>query len=794
MSSIFTGPHSRPRDLVRALLVYSCGILFVLAFPAGLASAQEKATAWVRVSVTDRERHPVENALVGTQGSHVQAPLGITRSDGVVLLGPLHAGSVTLTVRRLGFVDATPTVQLIAGDTVRLDVLLDASVQALGTMRVVSLRGDQTPSRTIGREQVAAGIPHDAADVLRVLPGTDAMRRGALGFDPVVRGLRDTQLGVYVDAARTFPGGPAGMDTPLSHVDPAHVQTMEVVSGPYALTWGAGNLSAVRVTTDALPGATARSIAGRVSSGYDGNLGAQEHAASLTGALGPEGRVQYATSGAWRSGGDYRDGDGRVVAGGFTSREARAKLGVRVGAGGMLSVLAAKQEQRDIDYPGRPLDAAYFDSHHLQGEYVWKDTGPRRTSRWRPREASLMGYVYDVDHLMDNDDKPTALANPNRTPPFPLRINTWSGVRVTGGRAMVGMEMAGVRWLAGGDVFRADHDARRQTDRRDNGVLVRRDLIWGGAHITDAGGYVRGERDVGRTTLTATVRADVVRANADSASAFFVQQNGADLSSREFNWSGAATLRIPLSVRWSLTAGLGSVVRTAEANERFSDRAAAKRAQTNAEFLGSPTLAPERSTQADLWLEGHVSRLHVQVNAFTRSMTDYITIAPTSLPRAQAGSPPPVFRFVNGRAVYHGGEIITTSAVTSALSLDGSLSYLYGDDRTLTEPALGVTPLRGALRARLAPARVRWFMESTLHAAGRQSRVALTRGERSTSGWTTVDMQGGYQLGRGLSLRGGVRNLLDRAYVQHLTALDAFTAGRIAEPGRVWFTRLSVAW
>lgn len=409
-----------------------------------------------------------------------------------------------------------------------------------------------------------------------------------------------------------------------------------------------------------------------------------------------------------------------------------------------------------------------------------------------------MGYAYDVDHLMDNDDKPTALANPQRTPPFPLIINTWSGVHVTGGRAAAGFSSGLWSWQVGGDVYHADHHANRRTDRRDTGAAVRRDLIWGGARIMDAGVYLRSERPFGRVRVAATARFDMVRADADSASVFFRQQHGSDLSSNEANWSGAATARVPLAGSWSLTAGLGSVVRTAEANERFSDRAAAKRAQTNAEFLGNPQLAPERSTQGDLWLEGRAAGVQWQVNAFARRLDDYITIQATDLPRAQAGSPPPVFRFINGRALYHGGEVTATRRVYTDWSVSSAVSYLRGDDQTLNEPALGVTPLRGDVRVRYAPVRAPWWLEAAWHAAGSQSRVATTRGERVTSGWSTTDVQGAYTVGgdspRALTIRGGVRNLFDRSYVQHLTALDAFTAGRIFEPGRVLFVRVSAGW
>jgi iron complex outermembrane recepter protein len=751
-------------------------------------------TAWIAVTLVSQARVPLRGARISVTPQQTAARTLEARTDstGRATLGPLPAGPAELTAARVGFVSQLQQLSLGAGDTLRLTLVLDPAAQELGTIRVLASRGDLTPEERIDRERIAARAPHDAADVLRTVPGTDVVRRGAIAFDPVVRGLRDTQIGVYVDAARTFPGGPAGMDTPMSHVDPAHVSEIEVLTGPYALTWGAGNLSAIRMTTNPLPSPAARSASFRLTTGYDGNLDASEVAGRVEGALGRGGQVRYVAGGAWRQGNDYRAGDGSIVPAGFSSREGRARLGLRTGKDATLTLSGAFQAQRDIDYPGRPLDADYFDTAHLQGEWsLYRPSGQTL------RGLDLMAYVYDVDHLMDNDGKPTALPDPSRMPPFAVNINTTSAVRVLGGRAALRLA-APAEWdlEVGGDAYHADHDAYRTVDRRDNGAPVRRDLIWGGAWIRTAGVFARAERAFGATRLAVSGRVDQVRADTDSASAFFIAQHGEGLSSSETNVSGAITLRVPVGARWAVTTGLGSVVRTAEANERFSDRAAAKRAQTNAEFLGDPALRPERSTQADVWLEGFFPKVTVRTGVFVRRMDDYITIEATDLPRAQPGSAPPVFRFVNGRADYYGAELATDVAVTEALTLAGSLAYLHGQDGTLDEPALGVTPLKGDFRIRLAPPGAAWFLEQATHAAASQDRTAETRGEIATPGWTTVDLSGGVRLWQGTThgvlFQGGVRNLFDHHYVHHLTALNAFGRARIPEPGRVAFIRLTM--
>ena len=76
---------------------------------------------------------------------------------------------------------------------------------------------------------------------------------------------------------------------------------------------------------------------------------------------------------------------------------------------------------------------------------------------------------------------------------------------------------------------------------------------------------------------------------------------------------------MPAAEGWNLSLGVGSVVRTADALERYADRFPASKAQTSAEFVGNPNLDPERSTQADVWLDGAGGAGRLNSTAFTAS-------------------------------------------------------------------------------------------------------------------------------------------------------------------------------
>lgn len=738
-------------------------------------------TGTIRASVQDTQGRPLASVTVRVEGTTLGS---FTSSEGRVTITRVPTGEQSVTASLLGYREQRASVTVTADGLTDVAFALTTSAVEVSGIEVSVLRPGLNPDVRVEETQLQEENPHDIGSVMRALPGLDAIRRGGLGLDPVVRGLRDTQVGAYVDGMRTFSGGPGGMDTPLSHVDPSAIQGMEVMKGPYALTWGAGNMSAIRVETRPLPARGSAPLSGRFRLGHDTNLSATESAIDFAGAGE---RLAYTASGVWRESGDYSSGADVETPSGFTSSEVRGRVGLFTAPGSTLTLSGWYQGQRDIDYPGRPLNAEFFDTYN--GSLRWSHA----PAAGALRSFNAMAYYYTVDHAMNNDEKPTALPDPDRVPPFPMDIVTVSNVKTLGGRLSTELAPGGEWTLeVGGDAYTATHDASSTTQNRDNGMLMMERLIWGGARLSNVGVFAKVDRPLGRVSASGTVRVDHVRADADSASAFFQDNASAELASTETSLSGAITLSLPLTSTWSVSAGVGSVVRPADANERFSDRSPSKRAQIGAEFLGDPGLRPERSTQVDLWAETRYPRWAGSLNVFAQRIDDNITIEETDLPRQRPMSAPTVFRYVNGDARYRGAEASLRVAVTDALMASASTAYLWGKDVTLDEPALGVSPWRGDLGLRWEPRADGPFVEATGRVVSDQERVSGTRGEQATPGYETLDIQGGVSLPGGVMARAGVNNLFDRTYTNHLNSRNPFTGFQVPEPGRVLFVRISV--
>jgi iron complex outermembrane receptor protein len=766
--------------------------LFLSALPlVGPAHAQSPGAVTGRV-VHAEAGGPLPGVNVVVDGTGRGASTG---PEGRFVVDGLDAGTYTVRAQFVGYTPKSRAIEVPAGGTVQVQFALSPRTVGLDAVEVTARQVREAGER-IQKTKIQEANPRDAGEVLRTMPGLDAVRRGPVGLDPVVRGLRATQVGVYVDGMRTFPAGPARMDSPLSHTGPSTMQSIEAAKGPYALTWGGGQLSAIRVETNGLFDVPrGEPLGGQLRTGYDSNLGAYD----VTGtAGGRHGAVAYRVDGAYRQGHDYRAGDGQTIPADFLNRELRAKVGYQPGDNQRLTAGGGYQRQDDVDYPGRLLNADVFKSGRGRLGYEYA------SGQGLVRSVTATAYGYQTLHTMNNRGKVTYESE--NFPGPPLRVSVTSDITTVGGR--VATELApspDLRLKVGADGYRTYRDAERPFRVVMNGQpmvppFYESDQIWPGVSIADAGVFAQATHLFGTVEATGTVRADVAWAGADEKQVTDVYLDiaepgagtldAAKLDQQELNLSGALMLTAPLTEVWSLSVGGGTAVRTASALERFADRFPSNKAQTSAEFIGNPRLDPERSWQADLEVDARYDRAAVTVSGFARRLSNYITL--TDAPDVEPMLPLPIFaegpfRYSNGTATFYGGEASASVALRPSLTVSASGSYLWGKNLKTGQPALGVAPLRGNLAVRIEPPQGRFYVEGTLRAAAEQDRVATVLGETPTEGAVTLDVKGGVEMGGGVSVEGGVTNLTDADYTNHLNAKNPYSGTPIPEPGRVLF-------
>ena len=769
-------------NLINRSFICKTALFFIIFYSSQLLFAQNGS---IRGTVTELDTgEPVPAATIILEDTRLGTA---SKEDGSFLLEKIPAGSYKIVVSFVGFETIRRNIAIEPGETKTVNFSLEKANFKLKGIAVSALRPDLKQESTVGEKDVKEEVPMDSGELLRIVPGVDAVRRGPIGFDPVIRGLRETEVGTYLDGTRIFPAGPARMDSPLSHLDPSNIESMEVVKGPYALTWGSGNLSAIRVKTknlDRLPNNSMNTSAGF---GYQTNQDAFESIFSVS---GRKDDLAVWINGAWREGNNFETGSDILVPADFLSREIRGKIGYRLNEQSELTLGIGFQNQKDIDYPGRLLDAESFDA--FNSSLTWK----KEFFEGGLRSFEFQIYFNEVDHIMNNDEKPTAVAVPGRVPPFALDIKVDSEISIAGASAKFDVVKSDFwSFKFGADVYSANRDAVRFLRRRDNGMLIFEDRMWPDATITSGGFYAQATHSINANlSASGTVRLDLVDTEADSPTDFFIENVSDDLDQSEVNMNAAFSISQVLNENWSVSIGAGTAVRTADVNERYSDRIPASKAQTSAEFVGNPELDPERSSQLDLWIEANYPKLTFNSNIFIRRINDYITLEPTDLPKRLPLSPDTVFQYVNGKADFWGVESSIAYQLLPVLTVKTSIDYLWGKDKRVDEPALGIAPLGFDAGIRYDSKNGNYFVEGVLNVTDRQDRIAETRGERSTDGYQTVDIKSGIQLFDDLSFRFGVENLFDVDYVNHLNAnnpfagipIANFSGLRVPEPGRVF--------
>ena len=698
-----------------------------------------------------------------------------------------EGGSYIVEATLLGF---TPSEMVVdAGSNAPIVIIL-----AVGTfaqeVTVTALMPELATEMVVPASQIERRVAQDLARSLRSHAGVTALRRGAINLDPSVRGLYAEQIGVFVDGTRTFAAGPARMDSALSHISPHALQSLRVVRGPYALTWGAGTLSAIQAETfkPAFGGGGFR-LGGRVGVNYGSNGSAGDGFAGL---WGSSDRVRFTFQHNSRIGSDYTDGDGNRVPGHYESFDTRWNAGVRLGTRTLLEYSGGYQRQNDIDYPGRILDATFFDtqSHALDVSHT--------PAAGILTELAGQVYLNLKDHLMNNDAKPTAQRNPHRTPPFPIRVDLPTSSDTRGGRFHAALETGPLRYKMGLDAYRLQQSATQTVSDRDTGQIHHTmHPVWPNADQTNLGGYAQVLWDQGRSTIGGTVRIDREQAQIGQVTSFFAHNaipvyalhevhgqfhcvtavcmpqmshdtgtghmadthtghdaatatmdhgaaldhgatmghagygatmlvSGDRFAQTNTNVSAAANASLRMTDTWLVTLGVGRAVRSPSVLERYADRFPAVKFQTAAEFVGNPTLLPEKSLEFNAGTTFRAAEATVGLDIFVRHVDDYITVA-----------------------------------------ADPNL------EKRLQQYAIELHD----------PARTAWVELQVTNTAA-QERVATARLERVTAGWTTIDLLGGVEVADGVTIRAGVQNLTDEYYVNHLNALNPFAGQRIAEVGR----------
>jgi len=281
--------------------------LAALALCAAPAAAQQTGAIEATV-VTAASAEPLAGVTVQVNGSRS----AVTDAAGRVRFAGLPAGACTLTLRRVGYAEATARAQVAAGATAAVRVALAEQSLLLDEVVVVSTTGEvrrlaETAASVgvVSSAELRAARPAHPAEVMGQVPGVWVSANGGEGHSTAIRQPKTTNP-VYLFLEDGVPTRSTGFfnHNALYEINVPQAERIEVLKGPATALYGSDAIGGVINVESRAP------AAGRAAEAYAeaGAFGWSRLLASVGGMRGGDGMradLNLTKTDGWRAGTAY---------------------------------------------------------------------------------------------------------------------------------------------------------------------------------------------------------------------------------------------------------------------------------------------------------------------------------------------------------------------------------------------------------------------------------------------------------------------------------------------------------
>ncbi len=754
--------------------------------PASLAIAAGAVTLtsmWCRTAVASGEGKETPAAPAG-QVQQTQLAVPVQPEQPPTSASPLPA----LPAPEAGPTPQSPLPSI--GSNMQATAALPAERQAPAT---------QAASSVIFGGEAQGRASSDLGDLLGKSPsalGVEVQRRNPIITDPRIRGYHVGQLLTTADGAFYVPAR-QDLDTLVSKIDSNLIRDVIIVKGPYSVRYGPG-FSFLDIETLGSPryrnGFEAH---GSSSLQYKSNGDQWRGRQSFWGGDCDWGfRVGYDLA----AGHDFRTGDDFRLPSSYNTQNIDFAFGFDLGQDAHFELRVLRQDQHDVEFPGQAFDINRSLTDAYAGRFTWEnqDLFDRLTV-----EGWYNSTRFDGDSL---------------------RAGKQQQLSLFFSRGFVGVTDANVESPGYRAAMTWGQDKRPQltvgTDLRYLSQRLREvDTLTGAdvtqsiprSHMTDPGVFADAVLPLGdRLTVKAGARADVASTNVDKVirlpdTETLNQTLDSATLGRNFDlWSAYLSAEYKVTDHWTGLAGFGAALRPPTLTELYAAGPFLAVVQNGINGVtGDPNLKPEELRQFDLGLRAEYETVRFGVNGFYAWVHDYITFEERG---KNAGVN--AIRFTNtNRATLSGFELYGEHDLYDWLTPFATMDFVEGRDHTRDlrgtivdangsradvtgtgrsfskeEPLPGIPPYEARLGVRLHEAgkAPRWGVEALARLVASQHRVASSLLEEKTPGFAVFNVRSYWQVTPALLLTGGVENLGDKSYREHL---DLRTNPNILQPG-----------
>ena len=641
----------------------------------------------------------------------------------------------------------------------------------------------------------------DTASLLTRSPGAAVNRSGRLSSQVQYRGLFGARINVRVNNRSIAPGGPGWMDPPLHYAPASLIARLEVDRGISPVSAGpglGGGVNAVLKRTDFTDTRQMRT-------GYDWEASASsvddgKAMGGMAGIANKSFRLNALYS--LEDGGDLRFPGGRIAGTSYHRLHYGIETGVRA-RGQTLSLSLRKQETGDSGNPPFPMDIHFFDSGFVDLDYDGQFDG---------LEIRAGLGLADIAHGMSNFRLRPAPSAMRQRETFARSFKRTANISAV-------FDWAGGRMQVGADTDYTKNKARITNPNRPGFFL---DNV---PHITRrrTGAFVQWTGALARLNAELGARFDRHSFKAGKAGVgpsvpamplmLARMYNASDRSFHETNSDFVARLWTDMTPSITLRATLARKSRAPGYLDRFAwlpTTASAGLADGNI-YIGNPDIRSEQAWIINAGFDYQSARAYLRPTVYLRRVDHYIqgvafdeTVgvidSPQEMVARMNGDPTPL-KFANVDAEIYGldldfGLVVAEMKDGADLRLDGVAAWARGKRRDIRDDLYRFAPPSLSLSASYE--RARWSVGVEARFVGRQNHVSLTNAEQATPGHVVFGLFSHWQINDKVQIGGGVENLLNKSYTQHLAGYNRNSGGpvppgaRLPGAGRGVYVRLSL--
>lgn len=618
----------------------------------------------------------------------------------------------------------------------------------------------------------------DGADYLQSIMGFNSIQSGGTNGDVTFRGMFGSRIKILTDGTENLGACPNRMDAPTSYISPESYDRISVIKGPQTVQY-ANTGSAATVLFERQPEklTTEKPYRGQASV-LLGSYGRIDH--NVEAAIGDE--KKYIRLNANRSeSNSYQDGDGNTVPSAWEKWNADVAIGFTPDENTWVELTGGKSDGESF-YAGRSMDGSQFARESLGLRFEKKNI----TDVIKKIEGQV-NYSYN-DHVMDNFS--LREFNPQDGMSMPMASNV--ARRTLNARLAMTNEWNQWSFISGVDTQNNKHSSRSSMGSNYLNQPRVTDMIFQSYGAFGELGYQWNELN----KLVTGVRLDRVTVEDErTKSKDFNTKLEKTLPSAFFRWENQHPEHDLKSY-----IGLGYVERMPDYWELFSPQHG-NAGSTNT-FNG---VNPEKTLQLDLGFQQQHGALNTWASAYASLVNDYILMSYHHHPSMDMDGHDMSHGITAGAknvdAIIAGAEAGIGYQFTDHIQADLSAMYAWGKNTTDDKPLPQISPLEGRLNIRYVADK--YNLGLLWRAVAEQNRVSLHQGNivgydlKPSKGFSTLSLNGSYNLRKDIDVSVGVDNVLDKTYTEHLNKAGSAGFGFASEEqfnniGRNYWVRMSM--